>query len=229
MNHDMNHSHRPRRISTPASWLGALALAACACTAGSAVATRPAEPAELTAADPANANGPPGSEPAAHPVRESGRVIIHTSEGPITLTFFPEVAPKTTAHIMTLLQAGCYSGVELFRLESNFVAQVAPVADPACHPDAMAAIPAEFSEALHRRLSLSMARWDDPDSGTSSWSIMLGDVPAMDGQYTVFGRVIAGQETVEKIEAIGSRQGDDGMSHPNRRIVIERVEVVESI
>ena len=168
-----------------------------------------------------------------------GKAIIHTSEGPITVTFFPEVAPKTAAHIAALMEAGCYEGVNFFRLEPNFVVQVAAVADADCHPNAMSTVPGEFSPsnalsstsnvAKHTRLALSMARWEDVDSGTSSWSIMLGAAPSMDGQYTVFGRVIEGEATIAKIEAIGSKPGEHGMKWLNRPVAIERVELVEPV
>lgn len=161
-------------------------------------------------------------------VEERGRAVIHTTEGPITVTFFPGVAPRTVEHITDLMKAGCYEGVDFFRLEPGFVIQVTPVADRACHPDAMSTVPAEFSQVRHERLSLSLARWDDIDSGTSSWSIMLGAAPSMDGQYTVFGRVVAGEETIEKIEAIGSTPGKDGMRRLDRRVAIERVDIIDT-
>ena len=172
-------------------------------------------------------------EPPPVQIREAGRAILHTTEGPITVTFFPDVAPKTVAHISALMAAGCYAGVEFFRLEPGFVTQVSPVPDNGCHPDTASTVPAEFSQPAsgvkHERLTLSLARWDEPDSGTSSWSIMLGAYPAMDGQYTVFGRVIAGEEAIKAIEAIGAVMGENGMKKPQLPVTIERVEVVQPV
>lgn len=205
----------------------ALAVSTVACAGGgSGDAASVQAPAPAGAADPTRDET---AEPPPAPIREAGRVILHTTEGPITITFFPDVAPRTSSHIMDLLQAGCYDGVEFHRLEPNFVVQLLPVADKTCHPDALATVPAEFSGASHKRLSLSLARFEDPDSGTSSWSIVLGDVPAMDGEYAVFGRVIEGEAAVQKIEAVGSTKGEDGMGRPNRKISIERAEVVEPL
>lgn len=213
------------------SLLTAAAVAAGACAAGTST---PVHSADVTASDESAAAAedgsalPAGAEPEPEPpVEERGRAVLHTTEGPITVTFFPGVAPQTVAHITELMKAGCYEGVDIFRLEPGFVVQVAPVADRACHPDAMSTVPAEFSQVEHRRLYLSMARWEDIDSGTSSWSIMLGPAPSMDGQYTVFGRVVAGEDTVEAIEAIGSTQGEDGMSRLDRKVSIQRVELLE--
>lgn len=167
-------------------------------------------------------------------VRESGRAVLHTSEGPIAITFFPEVAPKTVAHISALMTAGCYSGIEFFRLEPGFVTQVSPVPDNGCHPDTASTVPAEFAASAetgvkHERLMLSLARWDEPDSGTSSWSIMLGAYPAMDGQYAIFGRVVEGEDAIKKIEAIGATMGENGMKKPKRAVTIERVEMVQPV
>ena len=162
--------------------------------------------------------------------QDKGKAVIHTSEGPIAITFFPDIAPQTVEHIAGLMQAGCYESVDIFRLEPGFVVQVAPVSNRSCHPNAMSTVPGEFDKnrGKHIRLALSLARWDDPNSGTSSWSIMLGPAPSMDGEFAVFGRVTDGEDTIRKIEAIGSTKGENGMSRLNRKVSIEKVELSES-
>lgn len=216
-------------------WLAALAFIASACVttqgAGGANSETPGpnDEAATPVAEERSEDAP--QEPAPPPIREAGRAVVHTTEGPITVTFFPDVAPRTVAHISALMAAGCYTGIELFRLEPGFVTQVSPVPDNGCHPDTASTVPAEFSDPAsgvkHERLTLSLARWDEPDSGTSSWSIMLGAYPAMDGQYTVFGRVIGGEDAIKKIEAIGATMGENGMKKPKRAVTIERVEVLQ--
>lgn len=208
-------------------WLTLLAVATLvtgACTVGKST---PVQSTDVAASDQRAQPIGSDAQEAAISVEESGRAVIHTTEGTITVTFFPGIAPQTVEHITDLMKAGCYEGVDFFRLEPGFVVQVAPVADRACHPDAMGTVPAELSEVEHDRLTLSMARWDDVNSGTSSWSIMLGAAPSMDGQYTVFGRVVDGEETIEKIEAIGSTMGADGMRRLDRRVSIERIDVTD--
>ncbi|WP_428267939.1 peptidylprolyl isomerase [Haliangium sp.] len=209
-----------------------VAISGCASqTAGPGAASTMTDGAGETANAPERNDAPssPATTAPEPAPQERGRAVIHTTEGPITVTFFPAVAPQTVAHIGQLMAAGCYQGVSIFRLEPGFVLQVAPVANRECHPAAMSTIPGEFSSVPHRRLYLSMARWDDPDSGTSSWSIMLGPAPSMDGQYTVFGRVVDGEDVIRKLEAIGSTKGDDGMSRLNRSVSIERVEISEPV
>ena len=58
----------------------------------------------------------------------------------------------------------------------------------------------EFNPTPHERGIVSMARLDDPASASSSFFIVLGRSPALDNQYTVFGRVVAGLDVLEKIE-----------------------------
>jgi peptidyl-prolyl cis-trans isomerase B (cyclophilin B) len=59
----------------------------------------------------------------------------------------------------------------------------------------------EFNPTPHERGIVSMARLDDPASASTSFFIVLAQAPALDGRYTVFGRVVSGMDVLEKIEA----------------------------
>ena len=61
-----------------------------------------------------------------------------------------------------------------------------------CKEEAKKTVPAEFTSIRHERGILSMGRMSDPDSGGSSFSMVLGDARHLDNQYTVFGRVLEG-------------------------------------
>ena len=61
-----------------------------------------------------------------------------------------------------------------------------------CKEEAEKNVPAEFTSRRHERGILSMGRMSDPDSGGSSFSMVLGDARHLDNQYTVFGRVLEG-------------------------------------
>jgi hypothetical protein len=70
-----------------------------------------------------------------------------------------------------------------------------------------------------------MARWDDPDSATSSFSIMLGAASHLDGKYSVFGELVDGEETLRKIEAVETkREGIFVM--PIERVEIEATYII---
>ena len=176
-----NMNGKSMKITVASISLLALAVASTACTTGSSSteATEPTageEPATPVAAEPV---APP--EPPAAPVIEGrGKAVLHTSVGPITITFFPEQAPQTVKHIAGLMRAGCYDGVDVFRLEPGFVAQVASVSNHECHPDAMSTVADEPTPLKHDRLHLSLARGQEANSGTSSFSMMLGPGPHMD-------------------------------------------------
>jgi hypothetical protein len=99
---------------------------------------------------------------------------------------------------------------------------------PAPSPEQLEAIhplAAEFSALKHRRGTLSMARYDDrPDSGETSFSILLGDAPHLDGKYTVFGQLESGEDVLELI----ARAATDERHQPLRPIVVRRAEVADS-
>ena len=85
----------------------------------------------------------------------------------------------------------------------------------------MRAIDDEFSHQPHRRYALSMAKWEAPNSAKSSFSIVLGRAPHLDGKYTVFGEVIAGFDVVARIEAVPVKG-----TAPTKRLWVRKVVVI---
>lgn len=158
------------------------------------------------------------------------RIVLRTNVGDMVLALYPEVAPRHTAQLLKLARMGVYDGVDFYRVEASFVAQLgdARYRQPALSPEQAAAIhplQAEFSELRHHRGVLSMARYDDrPDSGETSFSILLGDAPHLDGKYTVFGRLERGEDVLDLI----GRAACDARHQPLVPIVIRHAEVVDS-
>ncbi|KAF9625778.1 hypothetical protein IFM89_027103 [Coptis chinensis] len=139
----------------------------------------------------------------------SARVLFQTNYGDIEFGFYPTVAPKTVDHIYKLVRMGCYNTNHFFRVDKGFVAQVADVIGGRQAPlneeqreEAEKTVVGEFSNVKHKRGILSMGRFDDPDSAGSSFSILLGDAPHLDGQYAVFGKLTKGDETLRKLEQL---------------------------
>ncbi|CAI7826272.1 unnamed protein product [Closterium sp. NIES-53] len=152
------------------------------------------------------------TQPQIEPQLGTERVVFQTDFGDIEFGFYPQVAPRTVAHISRLAHLGCYATNHFFRVDKGFVAQVADVVGGRQVPlsaqqrwEAEQTVPGEFSALPHRRGTLSMARYDDPNSGTSSFSMLLGDAPHLDGKYAVFGRVTAGDEVLARMEALPTR------------------------
>lgn len=129
-------------------------------------------------------------------------VITLDKGGEIRLEFFPADAPKTVENFVTLARRGFYDGLAFHRVVPGFVAQGGdPKGNGTGGPGYT--IKAEFSQQKHVRGTLAMARSQDPDSAGSQFYICYEAHPHLDGNYTVFGRVVAGMEHVDAIQ-----QGD---------------------
>ena len=130
------------------------------------------------------------------------------ANGRIVIDMLPEIAPKHVEQISALAEAGAYNGVVFHRVIEGFMAQTGDVQcgipDAGCpagvggsdRPD----IPAEFSDVPYDRGVVGMARAQNPNSANSQFFIMFADGHFLNGQYTVFGRVIEGMEVVDAIK-----------------------------
>jgi cyclophilin family peptidyl-prolyl cis-trans isomerase len=158
------------------------------------------------------------------------RIVLHTTAGDIVLALYPDVAPRHVEQLVHLARLGVYDTTHFYRVEPGFVIQISTALDrkeplsteqrAAIHP-----LAAEFSALRHRRGVLSMARQDnDPDSGETSFSILLGDAPHLDGTYTVFGHVESGMDVVDEICKVPRNP----KHQPLTRVSVERAEVVEA-
>lgn len=146
---------------------------------------------------------------------ESKLALLDTAQGPITMEFFPNVAPIHVSNFEKLAESGFYNGTIFHRIVKGFVIQGG---DPNTKNSTnMAAwgtgdpgykIDAEFSNIPHNRGIVSMARSSDPDSAGSQFFIVLNDSRFLDNQYTVFGRVVNGMDVVDKIAALPTIQND---------------------
>ena len=141
--------------------------------------------------------------------------IIATKFGEIKVEFYPEQAPKTVENFRKLANRAFYDGLIFHRIVPNFVIQGG---DPNTRDMNNRSrwgtggpgwnIKAEFNKNKHIRGTLSMARSQDPDSAGSQFFIVLKDSNFLDGQYTVFGRVISGMEIVDKIASLKTDSAD---------------------
>jgi peptidyl-prolyl cis-trans isomerase B (cyclophilin B) len=129
-------------------------------------------------------------------------VITLEKGGEIRIEFYPADAPKTVENFVTLAKKGFYNGLTFHRVVPDFVVQGGcPKGNGTGGPGYQ--IKAEFNKQKHVRGSVAMARSQDPDSAGSQFYICYGTTPHLDGQYTVFGKVVAGIENIDKI-----KQGD---------------------
>ena len=145
--------------------------------------------------------------------------------GNLTVEFFPDRAPNHVRQFLRLAASGVYDGTAIHRVVPGFVAQGGHLPtrrDPLDERQQSYVRPLkpEFNATPHDRGIVSMARGDDPASATSSFFIVLGRTPSLDGQYTVFGRVVDGLEVLARIESAPL----DGET-PVTRIEVARVAV----
>ena len=126
-------------------------------------------------------------------------MVLETTQGTVKIEMRPDLAPGHVARIKELVREGFYDGIVFHRVIDGFMAQTG---DPnGTGSGGMGELlKAEFSKEPHGRGSVSMARTSDPNSARSQFFICFKDSNFLDGQYTVWGKVTAGMEFVDKIK-----------------------------
>jgi len=155
--------------------------------------------------------------------------VINTTEGEIVIELWPDVAPNTVGNFKTLAQQGFYDGTCFHRVIRNFMIQGG---DPLTKDPKREAhwgtggpghtIKAEFNERPHVRGVISMARSQHPDSAGSQFFICHGDARFLDRQYTAFGKLVKGDEVLEKIATAPTHPPD----RPDKRMGVESIRIV---
>ena len=126
-------------------------------------------------------------------------LVLETSKGPVTIAMRPDLAPRHVARIKELVRGGFYDGLVFHRVIDGFMAQTGCPYGSGTGGSGQK-LNAEFSKEKHVRGTVSMARSQSPDSGDSQFFICFEDSKWLDGQYTVWGKVSAGMENVDKIK-----------------------------
>ncbi len=138
------------------------------------------------------------------------RIAIE-GRGDIIIKLHTREAPKTTAHIIKLARAGFYDGQRFHKVERSPKPYLAVVGDPQSKVDVDAAnigqggsgarIPFEDSGFVNEEGSVGLAHnLDDRDSGDSQFYMLLAPAKFLDGDYTVFGKVVMGMDVLQKIK-----------------------------
>jgi len=144
-------------------------------------------------------------------------VTLRTTLGTIRIKMNPDWAPEHVRNFLMLTSTGWYNGTPFHRVVKGFVAQ-GGMADGRSHPADrwVHTLKGEFREDVkHTRGIVSMARGDDPDSASTSFFLMLGDSPHLDGKYSAFGQVVEGLDVLDAFE----KEELDGET-PKRRLEI---------
>jgi peptidyl-prolyl cis-trans isomerase B (cyclophilin B) len=160
--------------------------------------------------------------------------VIKTNEGEMVIQFWTDAAPNTIENFKKLARKGLYDGTIFHRIVKDFMIQGGDPnsKDPAKEStygagDPGYTIKAEFNNHSHDRGVISMARGPNPDSAGSQFFICLAPVRRLDGQYTTFGKLIKGDDVLDKIGNTSVERNAQGeMSKPTKRVVIESVKIV---
>jgi len=166
---------------------------------------------------------------------ENTIVVMETEMGRLIIEFFPDVAPNHVENFVTLSENGYYTGTIFHRVIEGFMIQGGDpkTADPSYSlsewgtGDPGYSIDAEFNNIQHKRGIVSMARSADPNSAGSQFFIVHNDSNFLDGQYTVFGRILTDEsfETLDKIATLSTTPNDQPVDA--WKAIVKNVQVLD--
>jgi peptidyl-prolyl cis-trans isomerase B (cyclophilin B) len=196
-------------------------LTGCSDTSKTDTSSTQSAPAAATPAAPAAAPA------AAAPADEIA--IIKTTEGDMVIQFWPDAAPKTVENFKKLAKQGFYDGTCFHRVIRDFMIQGGDplTKDPSAEAEWGTGgpgytIPDEFNDHSHVRGVISMAHTGAPNSGGSQFFICHGNPTQLDHQYTAFGKLIKGDDVLEKIATTSTHPPD----RPDKRMGITSITIV---
>ena len=139
-------------------------------------------------------------------------IVVDTSKGTFAFETYPVDAPKTVAHVVDLVKRGFYDGQRVHRALPGFLVQWG---DPRSRDASREAewgrgVEAASGNAIgaseitrkrtHTRGAVAMAHQGNPAKADSQLFVTLADRPELNGKYTVFGHVIAGDDVLLRLE-----------------------------
>jgi peptidyl-prolyl cis-trans isomerase B (cyclophilin B) len=163
-------------------------------------------------------------------------VELHTNHGVIKLELNAEKAPKTVANFLNYVKSGHYDGTVFHRVIDGFMIQGGGFEAGMKQKPTEAPIENEANNGLkNERGSIAMARTNDPHSASAQFFINVADndflnhsSPTPQGWgYAVFGKVVEGQDVVEKIKSVKTGSKGFHQDVPVDDVVIEKAVVVE--
>lgn len=165
----------------------------------------------LSGAAPAQETAEPPAEPQAAeaPAMVGPQYAIKTTMGTIVVQLDQENAPRTVANFAAYVKSGFYNGTIFHRVIDGFMIQAGGMNEKFEGRKTLKPVKNESNNGLSNKpYTIAMAREDNPDSATSQWFINVADNSGIDhpfvkgSGYTVFGKVVKGQEVVDKIKGV---------------------------
>lgn len=196
------------------------------------------QPPAKPAAKPAAKAAEPAKVAEAAGASSSHRVQLHTSMGDITLELYPDKAPKTVDNFEQYVKDGFYNGTVFHRVIPTFMIQGGGWTKELQRKRTRAPIHNEANNGLsNTKYTVAMARTGDPHSAAAEFFINVvdnkrldytGDTNSLTWGYCVFGKVVGGQDVVDKIKAVPTGPSGQLQSDvPQTPVVIEKAEMVQ--
>jgi peptidyl-prolyl cis-trans isomerase A (cyclophilin A) len=137
------------------------------------------------------------------------KVEFKTNQGSFVVDLESDRAPKTVNNFLAYVKSGFYNGTVFHRVINGFMVQGGGFTTDLVQKPTQAPVVSEAQNGLkNQNYTIAMARTSDPDSATAQFFINVKDNPGLDypnamgNGYTVFGRVISGQQTIDKIKGV---------------------------
>ncbi len=151
----------------------------------------------------------------------TNKIKMTLKNGDVVIEMLPNIAPKHVARITELVKSGFYDGLKFHRVIDGFMAQTGCPRGDGCGGSGVK-IPAEFSRETFSRGSVGMARAMDVNSADSQFFICFDDSDFLDGNYTLWGRVVSGMEIVDMIKR-GDEMDNGHVENPDHIIKMELI------
>ena len=160
-------------------------------------------------------------------------VLLTTNHGAVKLELYADKAPKTVEHFLAYVNAGHYDGTIFHRVINDFMVQGGGFEPGMKQKPVNATVENEAKNGLkNEKYTVAMARTSDPHSASAQFFINVKnnsflDYPGQDGWgYCVFGKIIEGQDVVDKIRAVKTTRTGMFADVPAEDVMIEKAEVV---
>jgi len=148
-------------------------------------------------------------------------LIMETTQGNVVIEMRPDLAPKHVERIKTLARQGFYDGIVFHRVIDGFMAQTGDPTGTGRGGSDLPDLPAEFSAEPFERGVVGMARSQNPNSANSQFFITFAPARFLDGQYTVWGRVVEGMEYVDMIKKAPRSDQSGTVRDPDQMISLK--------
>ncbi len=177
-----------------------------------------------------------GAGASARAERSHPMVKLETSMGDITLELYPDKAPVTVANFLEYVKAGFYNGTVFHRVINGFMIQGGGMDAQMNKKPTRAPIKNEADNGLKNdTYTIAMARTNDPNSATAQFFINVANNTALNHTaptprgwgYAVFGKVVKGQDVVDKIKAVPTTTQGMYENVPTQPVTINKAVVVQ--